>query len=191
MRLKNKLSVCRLMKKNYICALSQFQNGFTLVELLVVIAILGVLASSILVAIDPAAQLAKTRNSARRTSLKQLSDALERYKLAQGTYPPVANWCGQGYWAQFCVAPATPTNYIPGLTASGELKTLPQDPLVGQANSPCGTTWQSIGYYSDGNDYILLWCGAELPATWKSNDPLIDWRGLPWLYISTPAFAGI
>ena len=52
------------------------QVGFTLVELLVVIAIIAVLAAVLLVAINPAALLAKSRDSNRLQSMDSLNKAL-------------------------------------------------------------------------------------------------------------------
>ena len=52
--------------------------GFTLVELLVVIAIWGILASAVLIAIHPAAQLGQARITTRKAVLKGYANALDR-----------------------------------------------------------------------------------------------------------------
>lgn len=62
-------------------------NAFTLIEILIVIVILGVIATIIIVAIDPMNVLAKTRNSRRVSTLKQLQTATEEYFAATGKYP--------------------------------------------------------------------------------------------------------
>ena len=127
----------------------------------------------LIAAMNPAAVLAKARNSQRRTYLSETANALERYKVIYGTYPVTATWCGAtgSYWAGGC---ADPTNYIPGLTNSGELKSLPQDPRVVQAYSPCNdAAATSIIYYSNGTDYKLLdHCGPE--GTLSQTDPMAD-----------------
>lgn len=55
------------------------QEGFTLVELLIVIAVLGVLATVILVAINPLEQFARTRDAGRKTSMSSIGNALQTY----------------------------------------------------------------------------------------------------------------
>ncbi len=84
-------------------------KGFTLIELLIVIAILGVLAAGILVAIDPVEQLARARDSSRKSSVSQLGRALQAYYTSNSAYPAVGNWEST-------------------LTASGEIKVFPSNP---------------------------------------------------------------
>ena len=55
------------------------KRGFTLVELLVVIAIIGVLAVVVVVAINPVQQLARTRDSGRKSGVTQIGHAMEAY----------------------------------------------------------------------------------------------------------------
>jgi prepilin-type N-terminal cleavage/methylation domain-containing protein len=55
------------------------QRGFTLIELLVVIAVLGVLATVVIVAINPFQQLAKGRDAGRLTATAQLGEATVTY----------------------------------------------------------------------------------------------------------------
>lgn len=66
--------------------------GFTLIELLVVIAILGILAASILVALDPLEQLARGRDAGRKSSIVQLGKGLQSYYTVNQAYPAVASW---------------------------------------------------------------------------------------------------
>lgn len=95
---------------------SKFSRGFTLIELLVVIAILGILAGSILVAINPFEQLAKSRDAGRKTTINQLGHAVESYYSAQNTTYPTqgTQWMTTGT-----------TGGLTGLQAAGELKNLP------------------------------------------------------------------
>ncbi|MFA4881023.1 MAG: type II secretion system protein [Candidatus Doudnabacteria bacterium] len=65
-------------------------RGFTLVELLVVIAIIGILASVVMVSLNPAR--AKARDAQRKSDLTNFSLALEMYYDSQTTpsYPTTA-----------------------------------------------------------------------------------------------------
>jgi prepilin-type N-terminal cleavage/methylation domain-containing protein len=58
--------------------------GFTLIELLIVIAVIGVLATVVLVAIDPLEQLARSRDAGRKSSISQLSNAIQAYATVNG-----------------------------------------------------------------------------------------------------------
>ncbi len=60
-------------------------KGFTLIELLVVIIILGLLAALIVPKITGRVDEAKVETT--KVQLKALKDALEQYKLDNGTYP--------------------------------------------------------------------------------------------------------
>ncbi len=62
------------------------QKGFTLIELLVVISIIGLLASTVMVALNSAR--VKARDAKRATDITQISKALELYAADHnGTYP--------------------------------------------------------------------------------------------------------
>lgn len=54
-------------------------KGFTLIELLVVIGILGVLLAIVLIAINPARQFAQANNTARRSDVNTLLNAIHQY----------------------------------------------------------------------------------------------------------------
>lgn len=56
-------------------------SGFTLVELLIVIAVIGTLAVVVLVAINPVQQLAKTRDTGRKSTTQQLGHSLEAFAV--------------------------------------------------------------------------------------------------------------
>ena len=86
----------------------KFTKGFTLIELLVVIAVIGVLAGAIIVAINPTEQLARGRDTGKKSTTQQVANAVNAYYAANSGIMPVntAGWMGT-------------------LTASGDLKVLP------------------------------------------------------------------
>ena len=66
-------------------------KGFTLLEILLVIAAIGILASIVLVAINPNRQLAQVRNAQRRSDINTIYKALEQYLIDTGSYPNSIN----------------------------------------------------------------------------------------------------
>lgn len=62
-------------------------KGFTLIEVLLVIAIIAILAGVVIVAINPAKQLADANNTQRSNDVKALYDALQQYAIDNDDYP--------------------------------------------------------------------------------------------------------
>ncbi len=101
---------------------ARLRQGFTLIELLVVIAVIGVLASVVLIAINPGEQLARGRDTAREAAITQAGRALQGYFTVNSSQYPV-----QG------------TAAIGALITSGDLKTIPVNPAYGTTPSPTCT----------------------------------------------------
>ncbi|MEI7424772.1 MAG: type II secretion system protein, partial [Candidatus Staskawiczbacteria bacterium] len=57
------------------------QKGFTLLEILLVIALIAILAGIVIVAINPAKQLADGRNTQRRSDVNAVIDAIYQYSI--------------------------------------------------------------------------------------------------------------
>lgn len=77
----------------------KIKNGFTLVELLIVIGILALLASVVIVALNPIQNLAKTRDAGRLSTIDQIGHSLESYATSSGTgkyVDPAATCAGAG-----------------------------------------------------------------------------------------------
>lgn len=68
------------------------KKGFTLIELLIVIAVLGVLATGLVAAINPLEKLANTRDSVRKSTIAQLTQALQEHLISIGRFPYPFNW---------------------------------------------------------------------------------------------------
>lgn len=81
-----------------------FQKGFTLVELLVVIAVIGVLAAVVLLAINPAEQIARGKDANRISTIEGLGKAMSNYVTNNtGTIPVVNGSTAPGTWQTLLV----------------------------------------------------------------------------------------
>lgn len=63
----------------------QANNGFTLIEILLVIGIIGILASIIIIAINPTKQLQDARSTDRRISIREIENAISQYIIDGNT----------------------------------------------------------------------------------------------------------
>lgn len=134
----------------YICLLSAIKKlmqekklfsypGFTLIELLVVIAVVGVLAGAVVVIINPAEQLARSRDVSRKSAIIQLGKALESYNVTSGQFPPPGTQ-------------AVPT-WMQSLVASNDLRTAL--PLI--QNSASAVCWADASAFQTGqNNYCYV-----------------------------------
>lgn len=156
-------------------------NGFSLVELLVVMAVLGILATVVVVAIDPSARMAEARDAQRKSDLSQIADALEVYYVRNNGYYPVT---GEGLDSDYNSDPDSSDWWTPEKFLSEDyLKRLPVDPKNGEVND----YWYPYAYYyysPDGKEYEL--------ATFleNENDPALlnDEGNQPSVGCSVPVY---
>ncbi|MDP2815909.1 MAG: type II secretion system protein [Rectinemataceae bacterium] len=118
------------------------QKGFTLIEILLVIGIIAVLATVVIVALDPAKRFADARDARRLSDIQSILTAVSQYVIDnKGTLPAGASTferqIGIGVACDISTAICAATSGTDCLDLSVELvrylKTLPYDPANGSS----------------------------------------------------------
>ncbi len=133
------------------------QNGFTLIELLTVIAVLSVLATVLVIVINPTEMQRRSRDSKRTADMSSLRRAID-LALADDQVMTASN---------LNINSGTAVTNVSGLDLSKYLPTVPQDPsystgggsvqVIGASCSAGTMAKSAISYqfWNDGNTYIL------------------------------------
>ena len=149
--------------------MTALKKGFTLIELLIVIAILGVLAVVVLVAINPAQQLARTRDAGRISAVAQIGHALVAYATTHNSaYPDeAATWAATLVTAgEISVVPGPIAYSVVGRTICGtNLATNSSLCYAGSAATAPTNVIVFARLESDSNNSL---CGAT--AAWEVYD---------------------
>ncbi|MDD3614398.1 MAG: type II secretion system protein, partial [Candidatus Pacebacteria bacterium] len=149
------------------------KKGFTLIELLVVIAILAVLMSVVVVTINPAEMLKKTRDTKRISDLDALRTAINLYVTDQSSLPDStcrASQVGAPNISSNCTSPMQSTAQSPSnnwlgldfstISSGSPLSTIPLDPK----NTTTTAATTSYVYYfkpSSTSTTFTLLCNME------------------------------
>ena len=113
-------------------------KGFTLIELLIVIGIIAILASAVIVAINPGQQFEQARNSTRRSHLSTVASAMYSYSVTeQGNFPP----CVTDTWSNVTDCTELTTDFI------NQFPDPPQDEETYEVRESNG----QLEFRSDGN----------------------------------------
>ena len=136
------------------------QKGFTLIEMLLVVATIAILAGIVILAINPARQVANVRNAQRSYGARQILDAVYQYIAEKGLVPSAITTTA----TEICKTSAgscTAFIDLSILTDSGTyLVAIPRDPLI--------TTGNGTGYtiQKDSNNRItVVATNAEVGVT--------------------------
>ena len=66
--------------------------GFTLIEVLITMAIIGVMATGLIIAVNPLVQIQKANDAKRKSDLSSVQKALETYYQDNGRYPAATSF---------------------------------------------------------------------------------------------------
>lgn len=151
---------------------NSLQKGFTLIELLVVIAVLGVLATIVLLAVNPGEQLARARDTSRIAAVTQLGRALQAYYTAAGgTFSGLTDGTGG----------TVATDWMTPLITSNDLKVRPANPNWGTppvaGTTNCSTQWMATWTGAPGQN-AGGYCYAKNGGATPANTDALVWARL-------------
>ena len=127
------------------------QSGFTLIELLLVIGIIAILASIVIVAINPTRQLGQARDAQRRADVNTIINAIYQYSIDNnGRLPGYLTGATAGVSYQICNSnPSNPGTAGCGLPATQmvSLRTLTGTYMVSVPRDPSFAATASGSHY--------------------------------------------
>lgn len=122
------------------------KTGFTLIEILLVVASIAILAGIVLIAVNPARQLAQARNTQRHSEVKEILNAINEYTIDNnGILPTSISALSSGSTIEICATGASSCTGLVDLSVSTNfqryLASMPVDP---QCANVCATN--GVGY---------------------------------------------
>ena len=121
----------------------RFRYGFTLIELLLVIGIIAILASIVIVAINPTKQLGDARNAQRRSDVNTILNAVYQYAIDNNGVLPSTITTTE---SEICTSAQVEAGTCPGTASGISLSVLTGSYLVDIPADPQAT---------EGTDYMI------------------------------------
>jgi len=116
------------------------REGFTLIELLLVIGIIAILASIVIVAINPTKQMGDARNAQRRSDVNTILNAVYQYAIDNNGTMPGCLAAGSG--GSICLKGSA----CEGVTGGCDLDALTTSYIVDLPKDPSGATGNDSNY---------------------------------------------
>jgi len=151
-RCKEKVVTLRVSIFCYPCSFSSYffplflmklrhsREGFTLIELLLVIGIIAILASIVIVAINPTKQMGDARNAQRRSDVNTILNAVYQYAIDNNGTMPGCLAAGSG--GSICVKGSACAD----VTGGCDLDSLTTSYIVDLPKDPSGATGNDTNY---------------------------------------------
>lgn len=150
---------------NYFRVEKSFKKGFTLIEVLLVITLLAILAAVVIVAINPARQLANTRDATRTADVHSILSAVHQYASNNGgVFPENILSVPQEICRTINVSCVDLSDLSILTNNQTYMVSMPQDPLCDKEGGVC--TENGTGYYIsktvDGGRITVSAAGVEV-----------------------------
>lgn len=106
--------------------------GFSLIEVMVVVALLGILSSSVAVAVNPAQRINQARDAKRKTDISVITNSLIEYEFTFGQYPARLGNCDSSIGRQNGNCPIRPPQSSWGFDSPIQIALVDQQQLLKQ-----------------------------------------------------------